>query len=152
MTSLSNEAPLLLLTALIFLIIARRSYLMARGVPYSVERLVGQAALYLFLLAFTLVFDLEVLPVWTLAIDVGLLAVGAGIASVHVRRVTEFTQRDDGRWIYRLGLLLPAVYLGLYVVRVIVELLLVPSALGMSGTIPSLDALQQVALATVEAL
>jgi hypothetical protein len=152
MTSLAGEAPILVVTGLIFLVIARRAIQMARGVPYSTPRLVAQACLFLFLFGFTILFDLEFLPAWMLAIDTALLAPSAGIATRHVRRVIQFDQRADGQWMYRLGILLPAIYLGLYAVRLAVEIVVVPAVLTGSGTIPLLDPLQQYALAGVDGL
>jgi hypothetical protein len=152
MTSWVSEEPILLITALLFLLVIRRSILLARGVPYSTNRLIVQGLLYVILFAFTIAFDVSVLPVWTFALDGAILAAGAVVAAVHVRRGTVFTQREDGVWMYRLGILLPAIYLALWAVRVAVEIVVLPDAFGTTGPLPALDNLQQFALAGVDAL
>jgi hypothetical protein len=152
MTALGNEAPILAIYGILFLVVIRRSVLLSRGVPVSTNRLIGQAALYLFLFVLTVALDILVLPTWTFGVDIGVLVVGAIVASVHVRRVTQFWIRPDGQWMYRLGILLPALYLSLYAVRVVVELVVLPDPFGSTGPIAALTLGQQEALAAVDAL
>jgi hypothetical protein len=152
MTNLAAEEPLLAIYSLVFILVIGRSIRLARGVPFSTNRLWVQAGIYLFLFVITIVLDLTVLPVWIFGLDAGVLGVGAWLSSSYVRRITEFTVRPDGLWMYRLGILLPMIYLGLYAVRIVVELVVLPDPFGATGPLPTLAPLQQLALAAVDTL
>ncbi len=126
----------LLLAAFIGLLIVRRAVLQLRGAPLSTARLVGYALLYPLL--FALVAGLEslpLLPLWSLGVDVAAAAVGAWAAVSYVER-TVVVYSEGGRWMYRLGLVVPLVYVGLFLGRLALEL-----AVGIDPFAPSITAL-----------
>ena len=120
----SNDAPVLLFLLLIFYIVLRRAIAMARGTRVSVPRLALMAVVYVLLFALGVGEDLYygLLPAWTLGPDLAVLVVGGALALVHVERTVHFFKGPGGTWMYRLGVALPAIYLALYVVRIVLEL------------------------------
>jgi len=123
---------------IIGLLILRRGYNQYVGTPVVPGRLLAYAALYPLL--FVLVVGLEdypILPLWSLAVDVAAAAVGGAVALEYVgRRVTIYQQ--GGRWMYRLGLVVPVVYAALFVTRLALEVAIgldpFAPAVAVSGT------------------
>ncbi len=115
--------------ALIVLILVRRTYRLVRGALYSTARLVGFSVFYslLFgLFAFTTLY--AAVGVWgnlalLLVIPYGAVVAGAALVSApYIRRIVRFESRADGRWYYRLPMLVPVLYLGLFLLRFAIEL------------------------------
>jgi hypothetical protein len=120
---------------------------MIQGARYSVGRLVVFAALYVFFFVLLAVSTLStVVALWGVA-GYALAAVYAAvvIASAHVARPfvhrrVRFEERSDGSWYYRLPVVVPALYLVLFVVRFAVEIVaLGPSFLSSPFNPPSVS-------------
>jgi|SRR5579871_620731 len=121
MVDSSELAPIVLFYGLLFFFVIRRSVRMAVGTPYQEGRLIGMAIVYLLIFGLTVAVDLLILPLWSFAADAAIIVVGALVATQHVGRTVSFHPAPQGGWNYRLGLLLPAIYLTLFAVRVFVE-------------------------------
>jgi hypothetical protein len=148
----------LALQGLIVLLILRRSFQIARGTPASIPRLLLLPA---FLVLIFAIAELQatVLVPWTfpgfLVLDIGVaLATATVVARLAEPRVEVF--RDPaGHLMFRVGLLLPLVYVGLFVARIGVELAYFPALLnfgssGAAGASPPYSS--QVALVAIDVL
>lgn len=152
MVSPAALEPVLLLYALIFLLVVRRAVAMARGTPVRPERLVFMAVVYGGLFVLTVGLDFGLLPDWTLAVDAAAIVAGAVLAERHVRDTVVLTPTPAGGWSYRLGVLLPSVYLTLFAVRTVVELVVLNEDPFSTAPLPALSLEGAVALASVTAL
>jgi hypothetical protein len=149
----SANASTLVILALIVLLIGRRIVLMVRGAPVRPFQMFAIAALLVALFAFALAFSFSELPAWTYAVDGVILVVATVLATRWVRRRVVL-QWVRGAWTYRLGALIPAVYLVLFVVRLALEFLGLggnPFAGSPPGTAP-LAGLALVVVTVVNAL
>ncbi|HEV2317761.1 MAG TPA: hypothetical protein VGV89_09360 [Thermoplasmata archaeon] len=152
----SSEATALAIEALIVLVIARRSYSLTQGVPYSPVRLAASSVLILFIWT---VSELEAfaLTPWAfpylIGIDVAIL-VAASLASIPVAaRHTEVTRTAGGGGTVRIGFAFAAIFLVLFVARIAIEAALFPGALSFGpppSGYPPVD--QQAVVAIVDAL
>src|SRR5579863_8590107 len=109
-----SDATSIVIVAVIVLILVRRVIGMVRGAPVRPARMFAITALFVALLAFTLLLSFSQLPIWTYGVDVVVLLVAAAIASQWVRRQVVMEWKN-GEWTYRLGVLIPVVYLVLFV-------------------------------------
>jgi hypothetical protein len=152
----SPELTAILIQLVIVLLIVRRSYAMTRGVPYSGFRLSFVAGLILFLWAVTELESTFLTP-WAvpylIALDIAIL-IGTSLAFTPVaERMTEAYRAPSGRWSYRIGFSLAALFVGAFVIRLSVAILLFPSSLAFgspSGGFPPIQ--QQIVLGVVDAL
>jgi hypothetical protein len=121
----------LVFVAFIGFIILRRTYLLTQGVRVSVWRLVALPVVYVAIYAIELgaigyagvgssvADDLYI----SFAVDAALVVAGTFVAYGYtLRHVTLYHQEGDSEWSYRLGALLPVVYVVLFFVRVAIEL------------------------------
>jgi hypothetical protein len=142
-SSIDEES--LILALLIGLLLVRRAYAQYRGTPLSTGRLLGYAVMYPVL--FALIIGSEsfpIVPYWSIVADVAAAAVGAALALDYVgRRVTIY--QEGGRWRFRLGLLVPVVYVVMFVGRLLLEL-----AIGINPYAPTSTALPAGTLAILE--
>jgi hypothetical protein len=144
------SSPDLTTTLIIFLILvfflARRTVALLQGTRYSVGRLTAFASFYVLLfglLAFSTVFT--VIGLWG-SIGYALIPAYAAVvvaatlvARPFVQRRVVFESRSDGEWYYRLPVVVPALYLVLFVVRFGVEIVVLgPSFLASPFLPPSL--------------
>ena len=136
------DATSVVLFAIIVLIIVRRVIGMVRGSAVRPARMFAVAALLAGLLVITLLLSYGQLPVWTYGVDVAVLVGASVLATGWVRRRVVLDWKD-GAWTYRLGPLLPVVYLVLFVVRLALDLVVLginpfagtpPSATPLTGT------------------
>jgi hypothetical protein len=122
----------------IVLILARRTYLMVQGTRYSTGRLFGFAGFYVLLfvvLAFATLYSS--VATWG-AIAYGLIAAYVAVPAVaallvvpYVRRIVRFERRENGAWYYRLPWHIPALYLTLFIVRIVAEF----AVFGLAGLV-----------------
>ncbi|MCI4349100.1 MAG: hypothetical protein L3J93_02630 [Thermoplasmata archaeon] len=152
----STEFVAVFVQVLIVLVILRRSIAMTRGVPYSTVRLV---VLPVLILLIWVVDELEsfylspfALP-YLVGLDLAIL-VGTSLAFVSIaERMTEVARDPSGGWTFRIGFSLAALFVGLFVVRLLLAILLVPSALEFgkpAGGSPSVG--QQALLVLIDGL
>jgi|SRR5580693_121859 hypothetical protein len=116
----SSDAGPIILLILIAVIIGRRVVLMVRGTQVRPGRMFAIALFYVALFALTIAASYSLLPVWTYLVDVAVVVAASIGATVLVQRrvVVEW---KDGVWMYRLGALIPALYLTLFVVRLALD-------------------------------
>jgi hypothetical protein len=139
----SVETSLIIL-ALFVLIIARRTYSMIQGAPYSEVRLFafGIFAVVLFgaFAATTLYVAIGVwgMLAWALLVPyVLVILASAGVTAPHVRKVVRFERREGGQLYYRLPWLIPVLYLVLFVARLGVEIALFGIAALVTFSLPT---------------
>ncbi len=152
----SAELTAILIQVVIVLVIIRRSYAMTQGVPYSGARL---AVLPVLLLILWGVSELEsvLLTPWALPylilLDLVIL-IGTSLAFSQVaERMTEVTHEPSGSWYYRIGFSFAALFVGAFVIRVTVAVVLFPSSLEFGsppGGFPPIQ--QQIVLGVIDAL
>ncbi|HXW67303.1 MAG TPA: hypothetical protein VEL82_05465 [Thermoplasmata archaeon] len=145
MSGLSTaDTSAIVFLALIVLIMARRTYLLSQGAPYSTGRVFGYGGFSMVLFGYLAASTLYV--AWTVWGDVAfaLIAPYAGVvvgaalfAAPHVRRRVTFESRGDGRIYYRLPLLLPLLSLVLFVARVAAEIAMFGLASLASFAVPT---------------
>jgi hypothetical protein len=129
--SLGNLGPAVLFLAIIVLFMVRRTIRLVQGTPYSAGRQFALAGFYLLLFV-----ALAGGTIWVAASTwgtTGLLLVApyaaavigaAFVAAPYVRRIVRFEQRAPGVWYYRLPWIVPALYVILFVVRLVLEVVL----------------------------
>lgn len=109
------------LVGILVVLVAVRLYRMARGVPYSPVRIAGFLVVMLPLFGIAVASSLTILPPWSLVVDAGVLVGTAILALPFVERAVRFEQAPGGGWIVRLGFAVPALYLGLFAVRLALD-------------------------------
>jgi hypothetical protein len=144
------------LQVVIVLLIVRRSYSMARGVPYNGLRLAVVPALILFLWGLSELQSLLLTP-WALpyliALDLVILILTSLAFARLAERMTQVRRGPSGHWSYQIGFSIAALFLGAFVIRLGVAVVLFPSSLvfgSMTGGFPPTQ--QQVVLALIDAL
>jgi len=151
-----SQLTAILVQVVIVAFIARRSYAMTRGVPYSATRLVAPALLVLALWALVEITSTQLTP-WSIPYLIGvdlavLVATAVGISGVAAR-ATRVDRAPTGQWSYRIGFALAAVFVGAFALRLLLAAILFPGSLGFTapvGGYPSVG--QQEALAVIDAL
>ena len=121
MTTLSaNDASTIVIVAIIVVVIARRVVGMVRGAPVSPPRLFGFAILFGFLFVVGIFSTLSQLPVWTYGLDAAVVVVASVLATWYVQRIVVIEWRN-GAWYYRLGVVIPVVYIALFATRLALD-------------------------------
>ncbi|MGD0588413.1 MAG: hypothetical protein ABSA63_06445 [Thermoplasmata archaeon] len=152
----SPELTAIFIQVVIVLIIVRRSYYMTRGVPYSGLRLAVLPALILILWVLSELESLLLTP-WALpyliVLDLAIL-IGTALGFTPVaERMTEVTREASGVGSYRIGFSLAALFVGAFVVRIGVAIVLFPSSLEFGsppGGFPPTQ--QQLVLGVIDAI
>jgi hypothetical protein len=140
----------LLLGVLIGFFLIRRAVTQYYGTPVSAGRLIGYAVFYPVL--FVLVVGLEdfpILPIGSVLLDVAAAAVGAAVALQFVGRMVTIYS-ENGRWMYRIGVVVPIVYVALFLARLGLE-----TAIGLNpfaATPPAVTGTDALILEIVDAL
>ncbi len=150
----SASTGTLVLIGIFLLLILRRSYLTTKGARFSEGRLLVFAGVYVLLLGLTLFLSYQVLPLWTLALDVGVLAAGSYFFAGYTRERVEFFRTPSGNWRYRLGMQAAVLYVALYLVRLGLEAVYLPAYLSFAPVAApaNLSAITQGILTLVDAL
>lgn len=152
----SAEITAIFVELVIVLLILRRSYAMARGVPYSAARLAVAPTLILVLWGLSELESLLLTPwAWPylIAADIALLVLAMLAFTRVAERMTEAARGPSGEWTYRIGLSIAALFVGAFLARLVAAVVLFPSSLGfvaLSGGFPPSQ--QQVALVVIDAL
>jgi hypothetical protein len=152
----SAEATAVLVQLLIVALIVRRSYAMSKGVPYSTARLVILPMLILFLWGLSELESLLLTP-WALpyliVLDVAIFVTTFVAFARVAERITQARQEPTGVWSYQIGFSIAAIFLGAFVLRLVLAIVLFPSSLAF-GSPPGGYAPegQQLVLATVDGL
>lgn len=121
----SAQATEIAVTLLIVLIVGRRVVGMVQGTVLSVPRLFGFAAVFVALWGIVIFGSIPTPPWYSLLDDVVAVVATALIATPLVERRVVLEHRPNGDWVYKLPVVVPALYLGLFVIRVVVELFVV---------------------------
>ncbi len=139
----SDESTLVVL-AIVFLFLARRTYRMVRGMRYSAARLFVYSGLYVLLFVlFAFITIYAATSAWgmyaeSLVVPYGAVVAAAAVLSTpFVRRIVRFERREDGREYYRLPWVVPVLSLVLFVVRFTVELFIFGLASTTSFFLPT---------------
>jgi hypothetical protein len=151
--SLTSLEPVILIVALITFIYVRRFMMWSKGVPISVPRLFGYGGLVVVLFAFTVALGLNAFPWYALPLYLGVLAAIAVVGTLWVRKSVQIEERSPGQWYYKLGIVVPIVYLVLFIVRMVLDFVVLdinPFAFG--GTLPALTSEQVTLFMVVDTL
>jgi hypothetical protein len=149
-----SDTGLVVVLVLIVFIMARRTYMLVHGTVYSPERLAIFSAFYLALYLLAIYSTFTSLPLYSTALDGVLLVAAALIAIPYVERIVVLELRADGQWYYRLPVLIPVLYLVLFVLRLGLDI----AVLGQDpfdftlGAPLSLTPTQSILLTVVDAL
>jgi len=161
-TSIDVEDYVIL--ALFGLILLRRTYMMTQGVPAGVGRLVVLPIFYV------AIYTAELAGTWfagvgtgraeltyiALSADAVLLGVGTWIAyRITTRHVHLYRPTPGGPWYYRLRPLLPVLYVVLFLLRAVIETVIVgnaPFAVPTTAQFESISRTALFALFAVDAL
>ena len=140
----SSLTPTLVILVLIVLIMARRTYAVARGTRYSAARLFGFAGFSAAIFALFASSTLYVASVeWgttayvLLAPYLGVVAAAAVVAEPRVRQLVRFEERDGGSPYYRLPFVVPLISFVLFLARLTVEFVVLGVAFFASATVPT---------------
>ncbi len=142
--SSSDISTAVVVLVLIVAILARRTYLLMRGARYSPGRLFGFTGFYVLLFAllalptlFAAVSSWGVYGWLLIAPYVAVPALAAVAAVPYVRRIVRFEERGSGQWYYSLPWLIPILYLTLFVLRFVLEIVLFGPAVVASFALPT---------------
>ncbi|MGI0131670.1 MAG: hypothetical protein ACREDK_01025 [Thermoplasmata archaeon] len=138
--------------ALIVLILGARTYRMVKGTPLNPARLFLFTAFYVVLFALLVGEVASLLPTYLLVADTILLVVTLVVALPYVRREITVYARADGQWMYRMGPLIPAIYLVLFLVRLAIDVSVLNESFAGPPVLTPLTLPGQVALAIVDGL
>jgi hypothetical protein len=116
----NSDVTTLVFVAIFALLLGRRIVAMVRGTPVRPERMFAFAALFAAVFVLVLLTSASQLPPWTYAVDAAIAVVSTVGSAVIVRRRVVMEWRD-GRWFYRLGAVIPALYLGLFALRLALD-------------------------------
>jgi hypothetical protein len=152
----SSDYTAIFIQAVIVLVIARRSYAMSQGVPFSRARLVLVPILILTLWGVSELESIFLTP-WALpyliVLDVAILA-GTSLGSTPVaERMTSVGRDAAGNWTYRIGFSLAALFLLAFVARLALAIALFPNSLQFGAPANGYPpAAQQAVLAVIDAI
>ncbi len=122
MTSFSSaDSTTLIVVVVVILILARRVARMVSGAPVSTGRLFGYAAVFLGLFVLLAVADYAITPWWLYAAMAAAAIVVAVAVLPWVERSVEIYRGPLGQWYYRLGVIIPALYVALFAVRIVLD-------------------------------
>ncbi|MCI4317470.1 MAG: hypothetical protein L3J96_02940 [Thermoplasmata archaeon] len=152
MTDTSTLESVAVFGALITILLAVRTYRMLTGTPYSAARLFAFTGIYVALFVLLVAEEYTLLP-WYLLPGYGAIILGAAVAwTPHIRRSVRIDRRPDGVWIYRLGALIPLIYLSLFLVRLTINAVVLNQSFTSPPTVMALSPGAQLAVAFVDAL
>jgi hypothetical protein len=152
----SAELTAIFIQVVIVLIVARRSYSMTRGVPFSSARLAALPALIVVLWTVSELESLLLTP-WAFPYLIGLdfaIVVATSLAFTTVaERMTQVAVDPAGSGSYRIGFSLAALFVGAFALRLTIAIVLFPTSLEFGsppGGYPPPQ--QQVVLAVIDSL
>ncbi len=140
----SDATTAYVVVALIVLVLVRRTFLMVQGARYSAPRIAAFSAFYLILYGALAGSTIAAaVGVWgdsalaLVAAYAAVLVVATWVALPYVRRIVHFEERGPGVWYYRLPLLIPVLYLVLFVLRFAVEIVVFGPAVITNFVLPA---------------
>lgn len=149
----ASVGPTLVVTALVLFLVLRRAYRMYLGTPLRPVQLFALSALYVALFVLLAAFEsLPLLPWWSTVLDLPVGVAAAVVAFEYVDRRVQIYRAGEV-WMFRIGLLVPVVYVGLFVLRLVLELVVVGiNPFAGSPTLPVLTPFEADVLIGVDAL
>ena len=142
-----------LLVAIVVFLFVRRIIASVRGTRLSEGRLFGYAALLGGIFALTTFAGITILPWYAVPLDLAVVAALGVVSYLHVQERVVIERVGPDQWIYRLGPLIPIVYLVLFVVRLGLDLaMLNVQPFGPSGLPVSLSPTTTVVFLVVDVL
>ncbi len=140
----SDLTSVVIVLALFVWIMARRTYAVTRGTPYSGTRVFAYGALSTAIFAafgattiYVAVGSWGSLAVALVAPYVAVVLSAAVVATPRVERLARFERRADGRLYYRLPVIVPVISLVLFLARIGVEIGLFGLAAFATFSVPS---------------
>ncbi len=152
MVDASTVQSTLVFGALIALVLGVRTYRIVTGAPIVVGRLLAFTAFYILLFALLVGEAYTLLPLYLLAVDAVILGATVVLTLPYVRREIVVAQRADGQWIYRMGPIIPVVYLVLFLVRLGIDVAVLNESFAGPPVLTKLSPTGAAALAVVDAL
>lgn len=119
----SNLTSAIILLLVFGFIFGRRLLASVRGQRIRVGWLVAYPVLVVGLFALTVSAGALALPLYTFAIYGGVLISCYFVGESYIRQSVEVVETAPGVWIFRAGILLPAVYIVLFMARALLDLL-----------------------------
>ncbi|MFG1529910.1 MAG: hypothetical protein AAFA34_01350 [Thermoplasmata archaeon] len=119
-SSLTSAVVLLLVFGFIF---GRRLLASVRGQRIRIGWLIAYPVLVVGLFGLTVSAGALALPLYTFAIYAAVLVACYFVGEAYIRQSVEVVETSPGVWIFRAGILLPAIYLGLFLARALLDLL-----------------------------
>ncbi len=119
-----TEITSLVFVAILVVVVGRRAILTVRGTTLSLPRLFAFLALFVLLFALLVLEELFYLPWFAVAGELAIGAVVAVVATPFIQRRVVIYQDPERGWSYRLGYIVPTIYLGLFVLRFVLDALL----------------------------
>ncbi len=119
----SNVASAVLLLLIFGFIFGRRLIASVRGQRIRKGRLIAYPILVVGLFVLTVSAGALALPLYSFVITAAVLVGCFFVGEFYIRQNVEVTESAPGVWIFRAGLLLPVVYLVLFMVRALLDLL-----------------------------
>jgi hypothetical protein len=127
-----TDTTTLVLLAFVVLLVVRRSVRMAQGTPLSMGRVYLFTVVYLGLYVLVAVEEILLLPIVAVAAEAAVVAIVGVAAAPFVERRVHVYRDPSGGWAYRIGVVVPVVYIGLFVGRLAIDVVL----LGVSPFAP----------------
>jgi hypothetical protein len=129
---------------------------MSQGVPFSVRRLAVAPGLILILWTLSELESILLTP-WAVpylvTVDVTIVIVATLAFSRITEGMTEVKQGASGEWSFRIGISIAMLYLGVFLVRLTLTVILFPSSLEFGSTPGGFPPLpQQIALGVIDAI
>ena len=136
--------PTIVVLAILILLVGRRTYLNLYGARYTAGRMfafLAYAVLFFVLFAGTTIYTAIGTwgtLAWTLVVPyLAVPAVAGALTLPHVRRAVQFEERADGQTYYRLPWMVPVLYLVLFTLRLVIEVVLFGFSAILSPTLPT---------------
>lgn len=153
MSAASDYAPLAILLVVVVFIFIRRIIASVHGTRLTVARLAIYAGVVAAIFALTVATGYGALPWYSFPADVAVVLASAFLGANHVASRVEVYEDPPGQWRYRLGPLIPIVYLLLFVTRLLLDfLVLVYNPLSFSAIPGSLSPATQAVFVVVDLL
>jgi hypothetical protein len=151
-SSPAQETLIVLVVLVVILLV--RTWRQGRGVPFLLSRYVFRWGVYGLLLADVLVGEVlfERLPWYSWVGDLALVGGATALFLPYAERTTTFFRDSSGTLRYRVPIVAGLLYLALYGVRLGLEAVFVPTALGLSSSPAPLSPTGSAVLEIVDAL
>ncbi|HYK93152.1 MAG TPA: hypothetical protein VEY07_03815 [Thermoplasmata archaeon] len=119
----SQDSVALLIVVIIVAVIVRRSVAMAQGTTLSLGQLIASGALYVVLFGVVALEELLILPIYVVVVEAAIVVLVGLSAAPWVQRRVSVYQSPGAGWSFRLGVTIPVIYVGLFVLRIALDFL-----------------------------